>query len=360
MAPIDSVQAHGKLWLVEDDTRTYHSEPDAGYGRCTDFRETKGVLARNFANYVTRGAGVWWMDLMGTGWYQGDELWSFLSRLQGDYQDALGQIEPYHAEIAVILDERSCLYMRPSRDLSALILGAFREHWYRIGAPVGIYLLDDLVAGRVPPAKMYIMLNAYRLDPAQIDGIRKNACRKGCTVVWMYAPGIVRDGRLESKNVQDSAGILLSDTAKGSGDIAAEGTGDKFSAGHGKLSPMFAVTDKDARVIARYADGGEIAVAAKTVNGCTNVYCGVLQLPPSLLRIMAREVGVHIYSDGNDVVAVGNGFVGIHASSDGRKTLDMPKECELVDAVTGVSIGRAKSFTFDMQLGDTRLLRVTR
>ena len=33
MAPVESVQQHGKLWLVEDDTRTHLSPPDSGYGR---------------------------------------------------------------------------------------------------------------------------------------------------------------------------------------------------------------------------------------------------------------------------------------------------------------------------------------
>ena len=30
MAPVDSVHLHGKLWLVEDDTRTHLSAPDSG------------------------------------------------------------------------------------------------------------------------------------------------------------------------------------------------------------------------------------------------------------------------------------------------------------------------------------------
>jgi hypothetical protein len=299
------------------------------------------------------------MDLPGRGWFQGDTLWGFLSGLQSIYQDSLDGFQPYRAEIAVILDEKSCLYMEPGRSVSAPLLAAFREHWYRIGAPVGIYLLDDLVSGKVPPAKMYIMLNAFCLDQKQMAGITKHACRKGSTVVWMYAPGIVRDGKMESKHVQEVVDILLT-PAQATGEVLLEATGDKFSAGHGKLTPMFAVSDKDARVIAKYAEGGEVAVAAKEVGGWTSVYCGLLQLPPSILRDLARKAGVHIYSDQNDVVMAGNGFVGIHASSAGAKTVTMPSECEAVDAITGQKLGKAKSFTFDMKLGDTRLLHVTR
>jgi hypothetical protein len=54
----------------------------------------------------------------------------------------------------------------------------------------------------------------------------------------------------------------------------------------------------------------------------------------------------------------GNGFVAIHASSDGRKMLATPRECEPVDAVTGEKLTRGKRFEFDMKKGDTRILKV--
>lgn len=357
MAPVDSVQAHGKLWLVEDDTRTCFSDESEGYGRCSTFEETIGVLTRNFANYATRGAAVWWMDLPGKGWFQGDDLWDHLSGLQNIYQAALGGLEPYRADIAVILDETSCLFMRPNRDFSGLVIGAFRQHWYRIGAPAGIYLLDDLIEGRVPPAKMYVMLNAFSLSTAQAEKLRSKAFAGGSTVVWMYAPGIVRDGKLRPEGVSEVAGMDLSPVSA-SGGIVLEGTGEEFAAGHGALSPMFAVSDDDARVLARYAGSGEAAVAEKQTDGRRNVYSGVLQLPSSLLRRLAREAGAHIYSEENDVITAGNGLVGIHASSTGKKTIRLPSECDVVDAVSGVSLGRGASFTFDMKLGETRLLRV--
>ncbi len=68
-----------------------------------------------------------------------------------------------------------------------------------------------------------------------------------------------------------------------------EGTGEEFSAGHGALSPMFVVSDDDARVLVRYYGSGEAAVTEKQAFGRRNVYSGVLQLPSSLLRRLARE-----------------------------------------------------------------------
>jgi beta-galactosidase len=304
MAPVDSVQLRGKLWLIEDDTRTHLSPPDSGYGRTNDSRETQGVLTRNFAHVVTRGSAVWWMDLLGQGWYVGDEMWDHLGGLRDVYRASMTQFNRYHPEIAVIVDERSHFYAGPSPAPANPVLYRFRKEWYRIGAPVGIYLLEDLVAGRVPPARMYLLLDTWRLDQDQIDAVRMHACRPGNVVVWMYAPGLVRDGQKASKHVREVTGIGLDEIASGNGNIVLVSGDNPFSAEHGPLSPAFAVVDDQARAIARYADSSGVAIAAKQVDGYTSVYSGVLQIPAGVLRELANDAGVHIYSEDGDVVTV--------------------------------------------------------
>ncbi len=352
MGPIDSVLLHGKLGLSEDDTRTHLLPPDAAPGRCADSAETNSAHLRNFSHVLTRGAGVWWSALEGR-----DEMWSFLGKLHDTYQAAVLDLEPFSPEIAVIVDERSVLYCHPSPAVLATLLGTFRQQWYRIGAPVGMYLLDDLVAGNVPKAKMYIFLDVFRLDDEQVEAIRKRARRRGCTALWMYAPGIVTGDRISPEHVGQVVGLKLRQIDPRNGDLVMEGDGSLYSAGSG-LSPTFAPDDPDARVIARYADGGEVAVAEKKQGGLTSVYCGALQLPASVLREIAAQAGVHIYCETDDVVAAGNGFVAVHASSDGHKTLRMPHECSLADAVTGEPLGTGVEFDFEMKQGQTRLLKL--
>jgi beta-galactosidase len=361
MAPVDSVQLGGKLWLIEDDTRTHLGEKDPKYAiqHTSDMRETKGVLARNFAHILTRGAAVWWMDLFGRGWFSGDEIWAFLGGLQNTFQASIDTLSEYKPEIAVIVDERSCLYLSPTNAVTNPLLVTFRKQWYRIGAPVGIYLLDDLIAGRVPQAKMYIFLDTFALDDSQIAAVRKHACGKGCVVVWMYAPGIVHEDKLSRDHIERVTGIALREDPEADGKVVLANA-EEFSAEHGHLEPSFEVTDKDAEALARYASGNGVVVAAKKIGNWTSVYSGTLQLPASLLRDLAKRAGVHIYSNQDDVIAAGNGFVSVHASSGGPKLLIMPSNCDLTDSVTGETLGRGRSFRFEMKEGDTRLLRIGR
>lgn len=338
MAPVDSVQLHGKLWLMEDDTRTHLGGADTGYGlyRMKDARETRGVLERNFAHVLTHGAAVWWMDLFGVGWFSGDEIWSDLSQLQQVYTQGLRSPEKYHPEIALIVDERSSLYAAPSPGVLAPLLNGSREQWYRVGAPLGIYLLSDLVAGKVPPAKLYVFLNAFTLDDRQIQALRTHAFRRGSTVLWMHAPGIVNGDTLSPDRISSLTGIRVKTDAA-----------------------SFVVDDRLARPTAyRLGDDGIVEVASKKMEGWTSVYSAALQIPTDVLRAIARQAGVHIYSDQNDVVMAGNGFVALHASSDGVKRLSMVRGCSAVDCLTGANLGRAVVFEFEMKRGDTKLLRI--
>jgi hypothetical protein len=243
MAPVESVQLHGKLWLVEDDTRTHLAPPEAGYGRLADARQTAGVLTRNFAHLVTRGSAVWWMDLMGEGWYADEGIWTLLGRLQQVYREAMPDFRPYQPEIAVIVDDRSALVGAPSAQVSMPLLYQFRREWYRIGAPVGLYLLDDLVAGRVPEARLYLFLDTFRLEPEQLAAIRRQVCRSGKVVVWLWAPGIARGDELSLGHVEEVTGLRLAEVEATDNEIVLEGTGARFRVDHPSRSPAVVVVD---------------------------------------------------------------------------------------------------------------------
>lgn len=359
MAPVDSVQLHNKIWLIEDDTRTHLGSrmPGDPIPYTNDLRETRGVLSRNFSHIVTRGAAVWWMDLFGRGWFSGDEIWQYLGGLESCYEGAMDIQEKYQPEIAVIVDEHSCLYLSSSGAITNPLLSLFRQQWYRIGAPVGIYLLEDLP--KIPPARMYIFLDTFSLSDKQLASIKRFACRGGHVVVWMYAPGIVSGGTVSPERVQHVTGMALREAVAGDGNIVLA-NGNKFSAQHGRLDPSFAVADDKAEPLARYASGDAVAVAARNMGDWTSVYSGVLQLPASLLRQLAIGAGVHIYANTNDVISAGNGFVSIHASTAGPKTLNLPQESNVIDCTTGEKLGWRKSLSLEMQVGDTRLLKLFR
>ena len=359
---IDSVMLHNKLWLIEDDIRTWldpkdEKDPD----RCwnpgmADERESFGVIGRDFASALIHGTGLWWMDLWGRGWFSGDDMWNYLGKLDGIYKDALVPAPRFSPEIAVIVDDGGLLELSTSREIPLALLTGFRDELYRIGASSGYYYLGDLLSERVPEAKLYIMVDCFRLSDSARSAIQKRLSRTGASVLWMWAPGIVDAGIADPANVAKTVGMELSQIAGGGGKIRIDGAAP-YDAGHGVLSPSFAVADPAAVPLADYVGGG-VAVAAKRVDGRMRFYSGVLDLPSSLLRRIAVSAGVHIYVRSDDIVMAGNEMISIHAVTDGEKTIFLPHRSELENLLTGKRFPPSHSVSFKMKKGDTAIFRM--
>lgn len=358
MAPVDSVQLHGKLWLVEDDTRTHLSSPESGYGRPADFRGSQGILARNFAHYATRGAAAWWMDLPGEGWFAGEEIWGYLAQLHGAYASALPTRTPYRPEIAVILDEQSPLFGSPDAALNTPLLYRFRAQLYRIGAPIGLYLLDDLVEGRTPPARLTIVLNAFRLSERQLRAIRLRTAGQGRATLWMTAPGIIRDDRYDPALVSETVGLSVRPRGvRACGIVDMAGVAWPADDAPAAFVPAFEIDDPATEALARYADGGATAVGACASADGLTVYCAPPSMPAALLREIARRAGVRLFSEQGDVVMAGGGWLALHATAPGPRTLTVPHGSRWRDALTAELLPAVDRLTFEMALGDTKLLR---
>jgi hypothetical protein len=76
---------------------------------------------------------------------------------------------------------------------------------------------------------------------------------------------------------------------------------------------------------------------------------------------MAREAGVHVYTDNDDFMAANNWLLTICAASDGPRTIYLPSKATVVDALNGETVSRdATSFEADMRYGETRVWKLER
>lgn len=284
MAPVDSVHLHGKLWLNEDDTRTYLSKPEDNYGRAATLAETLAVHQRNFAHIATRGAACWWMDLMGAGWLDSKEIWDNLATLNRLYADLLPRMKPYRPEIAVVVDEASLCYLSYGDAVTLPLLSQMRQALYRIGAPVGLYLLSDVCAGKVEHARLFLVLNAFAPTDAQRRALQE-LMHRGKTVVWFYAPGYVRGSSISAENVSELISIRVAEREQipsGRVSVLTAGASQAQREGFGvdaPLEPAFVVDDPAVRSLATFDATGEVAVAMKRAGRGWSVFVGMSLCP---------------------------------------------------------------------------------
>ena len=81
-------------------------------------------------------------------------------------------------------------------------------------------------------------------------------------------------------------------------------------------------------------------LVVKQVSGWRSIFSGAPVLPSSLLRGIAREAGVHIYSDADDVVTANRNFLCMYAPKGGKRTVRLPQRATVVDLIDGRTIAR--------------------
>jgi len=363
MSPVDSIQLHGKLWINEDDTRTYLSAPDAGFGRVATPLGTRWVHERNFAHLLAHQCGLWWMDL-GGGWLDGKDLWDNAARLRGLWQTMAPTRRLPQPDVAVVLDERSSLYIPCGNTLTRPLINRMRHQLNRMGASVGLYLLSDLCAGRVPDARLYVFLNAFVVSPEQRQAIHRQVRRDGKWALWFYAPGILQPDGAKG-DMAALTGIPLQPLgqprpprlrATAASVLARISQPGELTFGDAApLATLFRVT-ADApgvEVFGRYEGTQAAALALRRGDGWASVFCGATTISAGVLREIARAAGGHIWLDTGDVVIASRDLVAVHATHPGEKTLVPPPGAVLREAWTGAR--HTAPIPLTLQLGDTRL-----
>jgi hypothetical protein len=365
MAPVDSIQAHGKLWFNEDDTRTHLAPADAGFGRTDDLLQTLGVYRRNFGHQFERRCGTWWMDF-GTGWMADRAIFDCFAQAR-DIWRAAPKPGPFQPQVAIVTDEDSFLYLRHSNEISGPSVSAMRRMFNTIGCPVGLYLMADVCEGKVPEAvRLYVFLNAYRVTGEQRQQLRARVARDRKTALWLYAPGFISEDA-SAANVADLIGFQVAALAEptsarirlpASPPAPLDRLANHTFGVESRPTPLFAVAPGQADVIplGTYAGTPHLALAMKRTPAWASVFCGGLQVSAEVLRELARDAGAHVYCETNDVINGCPGFLSIHATTAGEKTLLFPSPVRLRDLVSGETLHvPTRNHRITLRAGETRL-----
>ncbi|MBT5874761.1 MAG: hypothetical protein HOH43_15190 [Candidatus Latescibacteria bacterium] len=347
MPPSEAMRVHGKLYMFEDDTRTYLNPPDAGFGRVTTLEDSITVLQRNFAEVLTRGQAIWWLGgSAGNPHIDANTEPAFgplLTQFQKLGTFGLELDRSPASEIAVILDDESYFYQTVRNDLDLPLV--FQQRLWglpKLGAPADYYLLDDLIEGKMPPYKLYIFLNAFRLDRNRREMLARELRRDGRVAVWIYAPGYIED-EPGLEHMTDLTGFEF-----GRGDhpwgplmhitdfthpITAGLPQDLMWGTNSVLGPVFHLEDPAAEVLGQvvYSQGRCLpGLGVKTFEDWTSVYIAAPNIPAPVLRGLARFAGVHLYSDQGDVLYASTQLLSAHSVSGGLRTFVLPHQVEVV------------------------------
>ena len=359
----DSARAHGKVYVAEDETRTWldsrYKNEFQWIGSSGTPEEAINHLKRNFACALTHSEHEELADL-GGGWYGNPQIMDCIGRLARLAADPAWSRSPV-AQIALFIDETAYFYQDEVHDVdlnSPLIVGSMQEY-FRIGAPIDIYLFSDLTDGRVPldRYKLIVLLNPWYVTDGQRAFMKSKVQRDGRWTLSFYGPGFLGRGEPGAEHIRDLIGIDVKMDSN-PGLLTLTSNGRTFGAKK-EIAPVFYSDDPTCEVLARQSGSDRAAVSVRHFDQWTSVYSSVPVLPADLLRRIAQDAGVHLYVESYDLIYATRGLLAIHAGEDGTKRVRLPSPCNLYDFYNKKSETRkAREFILDMKKGDTRVWQI--
>jgi hypothetical protein len=247
------------------------------------------------------------------------------------------------------------------------------------GVPFDICFLEDIRNNpELQKYRMYVFVNPYQLDSADISFINQKLKRNGNVLVWHFAPGYLNpeQHKYDIDRVSSLTGIHSVTSMKPENYrifatpdqtelLPLQGLGDVFKSCFGAsikssamLTQRFVINDPAALALATYSDG-KTAIASRKMPQWTSVYVAALAgLSGELLHKLAVENGLYTLCRPNIAQTEMNGsFISISPMQNGTLELNLPRKCTVVDAFSDAEIGTdTKQIKLDQNAGNSRWL----
>ncbi len=199
MLPAESVALAGKMYLLEDDTRTHLTPSTQVFPGFRDGGLTCGatreLLRRNTAECACRNFATWWMDLGSAGWFADPKLWEEMKALEEMDRWFLENPTIYAPEVAVFVDENAMQRISCGKYTKRSIYEQ-RAELSRMGASYGQYFTSDLLSGKMHPSdknrrfpKLCVMLHAEFYTDAEKAKIQTIVRNEKSTILWVGMEG---------------------------------------------------------------------------------------------------------------------------------------------------------------------------
>ena len=366
MSLIDTVRHHGKLWIDENDYRTWLTPGiDVGqWGKTATFEESLLCQQRELAWVLTNGLGMWWFD-MGGGWYDDPRMLAEIGAMNRIAESCIDADVRSISEIAFVVDPGSAAYMKPSNPWTWEALVKQQPELARTGAPFASISLDDL--DELPKYRLYIFPNCLAPSPRERASLRAKVRTKGAAVVWLGPSGLTHEGELNEAAMRDLTGLPLALQECDKELIIAPtpeakpwGWDAEEPFGTGSVSGIVATLDMgDATVLATISGTDLPAVVTAEMGGALTVASSVPVLPTSLWHAIAKRAGVHLYLDAGDICWVCRDLLAVSVEDAGTRRVRLPERRRVVDLWTGQEVAKdADSFDVDIAKNATALFRL--
>ena len=204
-------------------------------------------------------------------------------------------------QVALIVDDLSARYISRTGGLAGPLLASQIEQLNATGMPWRLHTLAELLAGGVPPAKVYIFPDAFDVSIDQRRTLVETLCRDRRTLLWVYAPAAVDKYMLSGRTMKNLTGIALSLlTTPGPLQVEVspqspmldEHVAQGLTWGMARCRPRFFAADDKADRLGQLVGTEFGGLAVREYSNCISFYSAAPAVPAEVLRGVFRRAGL--------------------------------------------------------------------
>lgn len=381
----DSVVAHGKMMLMEEDQRT-DLVPAPTFNPLRTGAETQAGLWRNLGASLSRGYNTYVTEMCGAGsWFSSDEIQQVLAARARVHQAATGWDRKAVPSVVMVVDDWSVL--EEDFTIGYQYLAVIHQRLFgmsRCGVPYRLHLLEDLARDDFPTChKLFLFPNLFRVTPERLELLRRKVFCNGNVAVFGPASGITDGTRLSAESATELTGIPLELVRKESPrfvtldrfehpltrDLPRLDFGDSFAYGpilapceHPEVTRLGGIQwplalDGAGLVVREFGRGaaGNGRRGRRGAGDYATVFSCAVPLPEALLRSLARFSGTHVYSETDDLIFADSCSLSVHSVRPGKRRLKLPQRSVVWDLIRGQCLGEVASIPLQVTPPQTDL-----
>ncbi|MHB8964175.1 MAG: hypothetical protein ACYC5K_13595, partial [Saccharofermentanales bacterium] len=224
-------------------------------------------------------------------------------------------------EVVFVMDEQAMSLMGDKASAQQ-IMAASRQTIYRSGLSYGFYLIEDLLAGRLSDAKLFVMMTPWRLSSSDAAAVKSIIQKSGKTTLWMYGAGLTKAADFNSLTGMtiESVDQVINNSIKLTSDsttINGIGAGPYY----------FVASTSGATVLGNYSavSGAKAAYAKISKNGWNSIFYGSTNLTPAVLSYAAETAGCNRFVDTGETGYADDHLFVLHTKASGNKQIRFPE-----------------------------------
>ncbi|MBO4620880.1 MAG: beta-galactosidase [Victivallales bacterium] len=362
-----SCNANGKIFFNHIDFRHHHA-PGNEFYRTDNIDETRSVLIRELARNLAQGNPFQFYDFS-YGWTFGDRrICEIVKRMQDLCRQYRWTVRDFDRKdyLLVVIDEKLMGRFDPFNPPFGREL-VYNQMTYldAAGIPYRCVLFSDLMKyPELQEYRVFLFLNQFRLDDEMTSFLQEKILTGDRFAAFVGPVGILTPEGISTKYAERLFGRAFTvspeerDAHCTATALWPELGGQTWGTKARDKYPFIMLPETAASEETVGTMIGDHAPGALYLGrpGCRIYWSAVPSTTPEMLRALARRAGIPVVADTNDALYIGCGFIGIHAHSNGPRTIRLIGEGTPRDILTGQTWPKGTTeITLDMKFGENRI-----